>query len=74
MPPIVLIGAFDTKGMEYAFLRDAILAQGGEVLTVNVGVLGSTTLFPVDIEADAVAGAAEGDLAALRAAATAAQR
>jgi uncharacterized protein (UPF0261 family) len=69
MPPIVLIGAFDTKGTEYAFLRDAILAQGGEVLAVNVGVLGSTTLFPVDIEADSVARAASGDLAALRASA-----
>ena len=69
MPPIVLIGAFDTKGTEYAFLRDAILAQGGEVLAVNFGVLGSTTLFPVDIEADAVARAAGGDLAALRASA-----
>src|SRR5688572_2016665 len=67
--PIVLIGAFDTKGSEYAFLRDAILAQGGEMLAVNVGVMGSTTLFPVDIEADRVARAAGEDLAALRASA-----
>ena len=65
-PQIVLLGAFDTKGAEYAFLRDAILAQRGEVLSVNFGVLGSTTLFPVDVEADAVAHAAGADLAALR--------
>jgi uncharacterized protein (UPF0261 family) len=65
--PIVLIGAFDTKGAEYAFLRDAIRKQGGEVFAVNVGVLGSTTLFPVDIEADHVAHAAGDDLVALRA-------
>lgn len=65
--PIVLLGSFDTKGTEYAFLRDAILAQGGEVLAVNFGVLGTTTLFPVDVEADAVARAGGGDLAALRA-------
>jgi uncharacterized protein (UPF0261 family) len=64
---IVLIGAFDTKGMEYAFLREAILAQGGEVLAVNVGVLGTTSLFPVGIEADTIARAAGADLAALRA-------
>jgi uncharacterized protein (UPF0261 family) len=65
--PIVLLGAFDTKAAEYAFLRDAILAQGGEVLGVNVGVLGSTTLFSVDVAADAVAQAAGADLIALRA-------
>jgi uncharacterized protein (UPF0261 family) len=64
---IVLIGAFDTKGAEYEFLREAILAQGGQVLAVNVGVMGSTALFPVDIEADHVARASGGDLIVLRA-------
>ena len=49
------MGAFDTKGAEYAFLCDTIDSQGGDVLTVNTGVLGSTDLFPVDIEADEVA-------------------
>ena len=39
-----------------------ILRQGGSVLTVNTGVLGSTDLFPVDIEADEVARAGGGDL------------
>jgi uncharacterized protein (UPF0261 family) len=65
--PIVLIGAFDTKGQEYAFLRASILVQGGDVLAVNVGVLGTTSLFTVDIEADIVARAADVDLTALRA-------
>lgn len=64
--PIVLLGSFDTKGAEYAFLWDAILAQGGEVLAVNFGVLGSTDRFPVDIEADVVARAGGGDLGTLR--------
>ena len=64
---IVVIGAFDTKANEYAFLRDAILRQGGKVLTVNIGVLGTTDLFPVDIEADEVARAGGGDLETLRA-------
>jgi uncharacterized protein (UPF0261 family) len=63
---IVIIGAFDTKANEYAFLRDAIIHQGGNVLTVNTGVLGSTDLFPVDIEADEVARTGGGDLAVLR--------
>ena len=65
--PIAIIGSFDTKASEYAFLRSAIQREGGEVLSVNTGVLGSTTLFPVDIEADVVARAGGGDLAVLRA-------
>ena len=64
---IIVIGAFDTKSNEYAFLRDAILGEGGSVLTINTGVLGTTDLFPVDIDADAVARAGGGSLAALRA-------
>ncbi|MDP6543772.1 MAG: Tm-1-like ATP-binding domain-containing protein [Phycisphaerae bacterium] len=63
---IAMIGAFDTKGPEYAFLRGRILAGGCEVLAINIGVLGTTDLFEVDIEADEAATAGGGDLAALR--------
>ncbi len=63
---VLMIGAFDTKGPEYAFLREAILARGQKVLTLNTGVLGTTDLFPVDVEADEVAAAAEADLDMLR--------
>jgi uncharacterized protein (UPF0261 family) len=66
--PIVIIGAFDSKGDEYAFLRDQILQQGAEVLTFNVGVLGDDAPFPVDVSAAEVARAGGGDLAQLRAA------
>lgn len=55
MTKICLIGAFDTKGLEYAFVREQILARGHEVFAVNTGVMGTTELFPVDIEADQVA-------------------
>jgi len=65
---ILLVGAFDTKGREYAFLRERILARGHHALAVNVGVLGSTDRFPVDVEAAEVAEAGGADLAALRAA------
>ena len=64
---ILLVGAFDTKGPEYAFVRERILADGLEVLTLNTGVLGSTDLFPVDIEADQVAAAGGSVLEQLRA-------
>ncbi|MBM4432543.1 MAG: UPF0261 family protein, partial [Chloroflexi bacterium] len=51
---ICIIGAFDTKGEEHAFLRERIMSQGHKVFTINTGVLGSTTLFPVDIEANKI--------------------
>jgi uncharacterized protein (UPF0261 family) len=64
---ICILGAFDTKGEDHAFLREEILRLGLPVLTVNIGVLGSTPLFPVDYEADAVFQAAELSLEKIRA-------
>src|SRR4051812_28140533 len=61
-----MIGAFDTKGEEYAFLREQILGRGHSVLSVNTGVMGSTKLFSVDVEAEEVARAGGGDLKLLR--------
>ncbi|NQZ70186.1 MAG: Tm-1-like ATP-binding domain-containing protein [Lentisphaeria bacterium] len=66
MKTICLIGSFDTKGPEYDFLRQQILAKGHQVLTVNTGVLGTTDLFTVDVEADQIAAAGNGSLDALR--------
>src|SRR5258708_26463532 len=48
---ICIIGAFDTKGEDHGFLRQELLKLGHQVLTINIGVLGTTTLFPVDFEA-----------------------
>ena len=47
---ILIVGAFDVKGEEYAFIRTQIEAQGCKVLTMNFGTMGSTDLFSVDIE------------------------
>ena len=63
---VAMIGAFDTKAAEYAFLRERIVAGGHDVLAINTGVLGGTDLFPVDVAADEVAAAGGGDLAKLR--------
>ncbi len=63
---ICLIGALDSKGQEYAFVREYILRRGHRVLTVNTGVLGSTALFPVDIESDWVAELGGSNLEQLR--------
>jgi len=63
---ILMIGAFDTKGLEFAFLRERIVGRGHSVVSVNTGVLGTTDLFPVNVEADEVARAGQGDLETLR--------
>jgi uncharacterized protein (UPF0261 family) len=67
MATILMIGAFDTKGAEYAFLRGEIIARGHEVLAANTGVVGAAEDFPVDISADEIALAGGTTLAALRA-------
>lgn len=63
---VLMLGTFDSKGEEYAFLRQRILACGCEVVSINAGVDGSTELFSVDVEADAVADAGGETLATLR--------
>jgi uncharacterized protein (UPF0261 family) len=64
----LLVGTFDTKGAEYAFLRSRILEQGHDVLTMDLGILGTQQApFHVDIPADEVARAGGGTLAELRA-------
>ena len=64
---ILVIGAFDTKGSEYKFICGHIKQHGHSVLTINTGVLGTTDLFKVDVEADEVAKAGYGSIEKLRA-------
>lgn len=63
---ILILGCFDTKGDVFSYLRECIAAQGETVITVNTGVFGTTSAFPVDFEADAVAAAAGHDIIDLR--------
>ncbi|WP_225586867.1 Tm-1-like ATP-binding domain-containing protein [Algoriphagus sp. Y33] len=65
-PQILMLGCFDTKGEIFAFLRECLIAQGAEVMTVNVGVLGTTELFPVTIESEEICEAGGTNLVALR--------
>ncbi len=62
-----MIGTFDTKGLEFEFLRDQILTHGFRVLAMNVGVMEAKTRFPIQIEADTVARKGNSDLQQLRA-------
>lgn len=66
MKTVCLIGTFDTKGEEYAFIRGQIIGRGHRVYVVNTGIRGTTDRFPVDIEADKVAAAGGQNLEKLR--------
>ncbi len=62
---IGLVGTFDTKGEELAYVRDRIRERGHAVKTIDAGVLADPA-EPVDISADEVARAGGRSLAELR--------
>ena len=68
MATILMMGAFDTKGLEYAFLREEMLVRGHQVLAVDTGVVGEGNHFPVDVRAEEVAQMGGSTLKVLRAA------
>ena len=62
---ILLLGTFDTKGHEYAYVRDLIHARGHRTLLADLGILGDPLMSP-DISAQEVARAGGSDLEVLR--------
>ncbi len=64
--PVVLVGALDTKGEEFRFVRDLIAARGLETILVDFGVVGDPPVQP-DVTADEVARAGGSSIAELRA-------
>jgi uncharacterized protein (UPF0261 family) len=65
MKTVVIVGALDTKGREFAFVKDLIEKQGLRTLIVDFGILGEPTIEP-DIRREEVAKAAGGNLEHLR--------
>src|SRR3954463_2925142 len=63
-PTVVLVGTLDTKGDEYAFLRDRLRQAGVDTLLVDVGTHGPPRTEP-DIPCEEVAASGGLDLAAL---------
>ena len=61
-PVVCLAGTLDTKGTEYAYVKEALLAADVDVLVVDCGVLGEPYFRP-DIAASEVAARAGVDLA-----------
>ena len=46
---ILLIGAFDTKGEEYAFIQRIILSRGHDTLALHIGVFDADPSMHVDV-------------------------
>jgi uncharacterized protein (UPF0261 family) len=61
MPTVVLLGTLDTKGVEYAFLRERLRERGAEVLVVDAGIHEPVGLEP-DISRHEVARAGGADV------------
>ena len=61
---VALLGALDTKGAEYGFVKQCIEARGHRTLLVDVGVLEPPRIVP-DVPREQVARAAGIELAAL---------
>src|SRR5439155_9200611 len=64
---VVLVGTLDTKGVEYAYLRERIREHGVAVVLVDVGVLGEPVVEP-DVTRREVAEASGADVERLAAA------
>lgn len=62
---VVIVGALDTKGKEFAFVKEIIEGQGLQTLVVDFGVLGEPAYAP-DVARSEVASAGGGDISALR--------
>jgi len=61
---VVLVGTLDTKGVEYAYLRDRVREHGAETILVDAGIVGEPQIQP-DVSREEVAQAAGADVHAL---------
>lgn len=63
---IIIIGCFDTKAEDFNLLHKLLQEYNSNIITINVGIQGSTDLLPIDFDADKVAEQANISLAELR--------
>ena len=61
---VAIVGALDTKGADFAFLRDEIARHGCEVLVIDTAVVGAPAFMP-DVTREEVARAGGAELSAL---------
>ena len=55
---IAIVGALDTKGDEFAFVKSEIERRGHHALVIDTGVIGDSA-FEADVSRDQVAEAVE---------------
>lgn len=65
MAAVVLLGTFDTKGVEYSWLKDRLIENGVDVVAVDVGSFSTSSL--ADVTSDEVIEAAGAGAESLRA-------
>lgn len=65
MATVGIVGTLDTKGREFAFLKERIAAEGMQTLVIDAGVLGEPFFAP-EVSADEVAAAGGTPREALR--------
>jgi uncharacterized protein (UPF0261 family) len=63
---VLMLGCFDTKGEDFGFLYQCLLAEGKAVLTMNTGVMETNVDFPINVSSEEVAAAAGASLNELR--------
>ncbi len=64
-PTVVLLGALDTKGQEFAYIKELLETRGLRTLTVDTSIVGEPAYAP-DISASDVLATAGEDLESLR--------
>ena len=63
---IVMLGCFDTKGADFAYLLKCLKASDQQVITINTGVMDTSVDFPIDFEQVTVAEASGTPLESIR--------
>ncbi|MFC4011298.1 Tm-1-like ATP-binding domain-containing protein [Nonomuraea purpurea] len=66
MASVVLIGTLDTKGEEYAWLRNRLVELGSDVIVLDAGVGEHEERLLADVPAERIAAAAGAELRTLR--------
>lgn len=52
---ILMVGCFDTKGEDFAFLYECLVTLGENVICINTGVMSTSHAFPVDFDSGEIA-------------------
>lgn len=52
---VLMLGTFDTKGLEFTYLRDELIRHDISVISLDAGTMDSSVPFPVDIPSSVVA-------------------